>query len=286
MPVTKSGVDNLRLLKYLIVLAGLHGLLSADTLETKIKNLIGEHFYQTNRNFIAKIFKNRNAFYIQDRLQIKKVVDALKENGLLPLKFSKPGVLRVSFQAKIPPLLLLKTTQSVLASMGYAYFMVLEVTYKDAWSKAVFTLKTEYALDPNLIASLFAKKGFVFADLKRNNLQDWSYYFGVRTPKLANTATIIPSGNYLDLKEISGEYWLDMAYSGRLHIMANTDAWHPQISFFDTSLHMLDFTHNPKPTSEITLDVPDSVRFIKVSDMENPIILKAGIRVLLEPLQR
>ncbi|WP_233709709.1 hypothetical protein [Helicobacter salomonis] len=254
-------------------------------MEDKIKNLVGEKFYQVNKNFIWRVFNKRETFYQQGQLQVKKVVDALKDNGLLPLKFGKPSTLQVSFQAKTSPLLLLKTIQSVLASMGYAYFTVLEVDYKDAWSKAVFTLKTEYALDPNLIAVLFARKGFILADLKRNNLRDWVYYFGVRTPKLANATTIIPSGNYLALKEISGEYWLDMGYSGRLHIIANTPEWYPQISFFDSSLHMLDFTHSVKATPQVNLDIPDRVRFIRISDMKNPLVLKAGIRVLLEPLQ-
>ncbi|WP_235853159.1 hypothetical protein [Helicobacter labacensis] len=249
---------------------GWQGYLGGDALEDKIKNLVGERFYQTNRNFIARVFAKRGNFYTQGQLRAKKVVDTLKDNGLLPLKFGKPGVLHVSFQAKTSPLLLLKTTQSVLASMGYAYFMVLEVDYQDSWSKAIFALKTEYALDPTLIAALFAKKGFVFTDLERRSLQDWVYYFGVRTPKIANSATVIPSGNYLNLKEISGEYWLDMGYSGRLHIVANTDAWHPQISFFDSSLRMLDFTHSPTPTSQISLDIPDRCVSSKLATQKTP----------------
>ncbi|WP_104726147.1 hypothetical protein [Helicobacter felis] len=273
------------LLRFYLLLGSFIALLSGDLLDEKIKNLVGNRFYQTNKNFIARVFQNRRAFYIQDRLQVKKVVDTLKENGLLPLKFGKPGMLYVSFQAKTSPLLLLKTTQAVLASMGYAYFMILEVNYKDSWSKAVFALKTEYALDPTLIATLFHKRGFIFADLKRDSLQNWSYYFGVRIPKLANTTTIIPSGNYLDLKEISGEYWLDMTYGGRLNIVANTPVWHPQISFFDASLHMLDFTRSADATSKISINVPDNVRFVKVSDVKNPLVLKGGIKVLLEPLQ-
>ncbi|WP_121020663.1 hypothetical protein [Helicobacter vulpis] len=276
----------MKALACLVLWLSWQGFLAGDALEDKIKNLTGERFYQTNKNFITRVFAKRDSFYTQGELRARKVVDTLKENGLLPLKFGKPSVLQVSFQAKTTPLLLLKTAQSVLASMGYAYFMVLEVDYKDTWSKAIFALKTEYALDPTLIASLFAKKGFVFTDLERHSLQDWVYYFGVRTPKIANSATIIPSGNYLALKEISGEYWLDMGYSGRLHIVANTNTWHPQISFFDESLRMLDFTHSTTPTSQISVDIPNRVRFIKVSDMKNPLILKAGIKVLLEPLKR
>lgn len=258
-------------------------LLLGGALEDKIHNLIGDRFYLTNRHFIDRVFKNSSSFYdAQGALQVRKVIDTLKSNGLLPLKFSKPSTLRVSFEAQSTPLLLLKTIQSVLSLMGYSYVMVLEMEYKQGWSKATFAFTTEYALDPTILANLFAKKGFVFNDLKRDNLQSWHYFFQVHMPKLANAISIIPTGHFRTLREISGEYWLDMAYGGKLHIIANTSNWQPKISFFDASLHMLDFVYNNTPTSKMSIFVPDQIRFIKISDMQNPIVLKNGIKVLLE----
>ncbi|WP_104740078.1 hypothetical protein [Helicobacter bizzozeronii] len=269
-------------LKYLILFISTASLLFGGALEDKIQNLIGDRFYLTNRNFIDRVFSNPNSFYDQQgNLQVRKVLQTLKANGLLPLKFKQPGTLRVSFEAQSSPLLLLKTIQSVLSLMGYSYVMVLEMERKQDWSKATFGFSTEYALDPTLLGELFAKKGFEFSDVKRDDLQNWHYAFQVRTPKLANATTIIPTGHFRALKEISGEYWLDMAYSGKLSIIANPD-WQPQISFFDSSLQMRDFIYEKNPTSKISISIPDGVRFVKISDMQNPIVLKGGIKVLLE----
>ncbi|WP_240328662.1 hypothetical protein [Helicobacter suis] len=260
--------------------------LSADALDTKIKSLMDHTFYQTNKNFIQRVFSHKEAFYEQGTLQIQKVINALKENGLLPLKFKKPSSLRVRFEAKTPPLLLLKTIRSVLSSMGYAYFPILEVTHNQDDSSATFALTTEYALDPTLLAKLFAKQGFTLLDLKRNSLKDWNYTFQVNTPKLAHATPIIPVSDGIELKEISGVYWLDMTDSGKLIIAANDKEWQPQVSFFDAMLHMLNYTATDTPTEKISLDITDKVRFVRVSDVNNPLVLKGGIKVWLEPLKR
>ncbi|GMB96214.1 hypothetical protein NHP22001_08030 [Helicobacter sp. NHP22-001] len=260
-------------------------LLNADALEAKIKNLMDQEFYQVNRNFIHRVFQDRASFYNQGVLQIGKVLATLKDNGLLPLKFNRPALLQVRFVAKTSPLLLLKTIQSVLSSMGYTYFSVLQVQYKEDISSATFGLNTEYALDPTLAVRLFAKYGFNLVDLERKSLKDWDYSFMVQTPRLAYTTPLIPTGHALDLKEISGEYWLDITSPGHLVVFAHSAEWQPQVSLFDSSLHILKYMAAENPTEKISLHIGDKVRFVRVSDVNNPLVLKGGIKVLLQPTQ-
>ncbi|CRF40364.1 hypothetical protein [Helicobacter ailurogastricus] len=258
-------------------------LLNADVLDVKIKSLMDRSFYQTNQNFIRRIFEDRAAFYDQGALRIRKVLVALKDNGLLPLKFDRPALLQVRFVAKTSPLLLLKTIQSVLSSMGYAYFSVLQVQRQEDTSSATFSLNTEYALDPTLAAKLFAKYGFNLVDLERKSLKDWAYSFSVQTPHLAHATPLIPTGHALELKEISGEYWLDITSPGRLLVFANASLWQPQVSLFDASLHIIKYMAAENPTEKISLHIGDKVRFVRVSDVNNPLVLKGGIKVLLQP---
>ncbi|BEG56422.1 Putative periplasmic protein [Helicobacter sp. NHP21005] len=266
--------------------AFLCALLSADALDSKIKNLMDRSFYQINKNFIHRVFQDRASFYDRGALQIRKVLTTLKENGLLPLKFNHPSLLQVRFVAKTSPLLLLKTVQSVLSSMGYAYFSVLQVQHQANTSSAIFTLNTEYALDPTLAARLFAKYGFDLVDLGRKNVKEWTYAFRVLTPRLAHATPLIPTGHALELKEISGEYWLDITSPGHLVVFARSAEWQPQVSLFDSSLHILKYMAAENPTEKVSLHIGDEVRFVRVSDVNNPLVLKGGIKVLLQPTRR
>ena len=75
----------------------------ADAFDDKIKNLMGEQSYQTNANFINRIFANRNIYYTGGRLDIAKIVYALKSNGLLSSRFSQPSEVKLSFSARTSP---------------------------------------------------------------------------------------------------------------------------------------------------------------------------------------
>ena len=75
--------------KYFVFILCLQ-LLWGDVLDEKIKNLIGEKNYQVNANFIQNIFRDKSLFYTNGGINMKNVVQALKNNGLLILKFSSP----------------------------------------------------------------------------------------------------------------------------------------------------------------------------------------------------
>ncbi|WP_238523955.1 hypothetical protein [Helicobacter suis] len=49
---------------------------------------------------------------------------------------------------------------------------------------------------------------------------------------------------------------------------------------------MLNYTATDTPTEKISLDITDKVRFVRVSDVNNPLVLKGGIKVWLEPIKR
>jgi len=58
-----------------------------DPVTAKIKTFIDEKTYADNEDFINVIFDPKSAYYIQERVDVVKVIQTLKDNGLLKLFF-------------------------------------------------------------------------------------------------------------------------------------------------------------------------------------------------------
>ncbi|WP_143428897.1 hypothetical protein [Helicobacter sp. 12S02634-8] len=251
----------------------------ADALDEKIQNLIGINAYQLNKNFIERIFKDKESFYTDGRIDIQKLVTTLKDNGLLTLKFDEPSELAITFVSQTTPIFLTRSINSALSSMGYSYFVVSRAQYADNIAKITFSFATEHALDPGIIISELAKRGYLFTDIKRNSLFDWEYDIELTEPKLANAREIAPSTEPIEVTEVSGEYWFGITGSGNITITAKTPYWRPRIVLYDKNLQIINLISQNTPSSKITFSILNGIRFIMVSDIRNPAIIKNGIQV-------
>lgn len=79
-----------------------------ELLTQKIESFLEEGVYRQNRAFIEIIFSPKEEFYISDRVDVVKVVQTLKDNGLLNLFFEKPQELTLSFATSGAPLFFCK----------------------------------------------------------------------------------------------------------------------------------------------------------------------------------
>jgi len=79
-----------------------------DPLATKVKSFLSDKTYDENKGFINVIFDPKSAFYQNDRVDAVKVVQTLKENGLLKLFFKKPQEFRLNFKTNGSPLFFVK----------------------------------------------------------------------------------------------------------------------------------------------------------------------------------
>lgn len=252
--------------------------LHADILDEKVQNLIGMQSYNVNKNFIDRIFADRESFYSDGRLDIKKVVTKLKDNGLLILKFNEPGDLNITFASQTTPIFLARSVNSALSSMGYSYFAVSQAEYSKGMSKITFSFSTEHALDPSIIINELAKRGYIFLDIKRNSISNWEYDVELVNPKLANTKQL-EAPQTLQTTEVSGEYWFSIKGNGNITITANNSAWRPRIVLYDKNLQIINLITQSATTKQITLTILDGVSFIMVTDVQNPAIIKNGIQI-------
>lgn len=240
---------------------------------------MGDNTYRVNKNFIDKIFLNRQAFFQDGVIDNKKILETLKSNGLLNLKFNSPKEVNIIFSSQTSPIFLLRTVNSVLSSMGYSYFEVKKAEYDGKIASIIFGFTGEYMIDPLIILEEMNKRGYIFNDIQKINEQAWEYDVTLLDSRLAN-AKNIELGDNIDLKEVSGEYWLQVSdIGGNMSITSNSAEWKPKIVFFDKNLHIIDILNKQTNINNIAFNILKDVRFILVSDMRSSTILKSGIRV-------
>lgn len=262
-----------KLIATLLCLISYAATISADVLDDKIQELIGTATYSQNKNFIDTIFANKARFYLENGgLNIGAIVYELKNNGLLMLKFPKPMELLVSFESKTSPIALSYTLNGLLSSMGYSYFMVSQASRVQGVSSVAFSLVTEHALDPIILYRELQKRGFFLQDIARKDINQWSYTIQAQNLQIFNAKTLNPN-NTLSLREVSGQYWLNIPQSGVLQITANPK-WTPRIICYDKNLQITQaiIETNQKPSFSLRLD--STSVFVMITDAQNPDSIK------------
>ncbi|WP_104761041.1 hypothetical protein [Helicobacter cetorum] len=257
--------------------------LRADSLDLKTKSLMGDRAYYTNKHFLERLFKNRAFYYDKSgRIDLLKLLNTLKENGLLSLNFDRPSALKVTFKAQSNALLFAKSISSSLSMMGYSYVLPIKMQSYSGMSTFSYEIKAEYALDPNILIDTMKKHGFNFVDIRRISLKEWEYDFSLVEAKMPNARVLSLSNEPVELKEASGKYWLSVSQNARLNISSSNPLWQPKIVFYDNNLKIIQVISEHNRMKEITINLLEGVRFIQVSDTKNPIVLKNGISVVYD----
>lgn len=270
------------MVKYLILATLLCVYIHADVFDDKVRNLMGEHNYQLNENFINRIFANKTMYYTNGRLHIAKIIYALKSNGLLESRFGQPSEVKLNFSARTSPVLLTKITNGILTTMGYSYFVISKAEFSQGLSSVEFSFNTEHSPDIGIIIDELEKRGFTCLDINRLNARHWEYVLEINEPRLANTK-FLSKRAVLDLREVSGEYWLTLNASGELQVhMSNFARWNPRVVLYDKNLRIVDMASNTGSNSTFKMKVPQGVKFVMITDYDNQENLKTGISVTLK----
>ena len=255
-----------------------------SVLTTKIKTFLSEDDFAKNEEFIKLIFSPEYEYYRQDRVDVVKVVQTLKENGLLNLFFEKPQELRLSFLTSGSPLFFVKIMGDTLRNMGY-YRYVTGASNLDATQFAwTISLTAEYATDPLLLQEELAKSGCGIIDISKTSARDWEYSID-----MSNADLNIPSlfhKQELKLKRSLYAHWLKVSNIEKLSIKSSfRDSWYPSITYYDQQLHLLEVIKKDKKTRSILLEIPKGAKYIKISDIytlknvkDNLILMPTGSR--------
>lgn len=261
------------MVKYALLFLCLFNTLSALQIDSKdkevtlkIQSFLNEKTYDDNKEFIDVIFEPKSDFFLNERVNTVKVIQTLKENGLLKLFFKTPRELKLNFKTSGAPLFFVKVMADTLRSIGY-YRYVTTASNLDAseftWN---INLTSEYATDPLILDKELTKRGCKIIDITMDSLSEWTYVIDI-THGFLNVQELVVNEN-IRLKRSIYAHWLDISKIKELTIKSSRkNSWYPSIAYYDSSLHLLKVTKKNYITRKIELDIPQNTQYIKISDL-------------------
>jgi len=238
---------------------------TADPLITKIQSFLSAQTYAQNRDFINVIFEPKSDYYQNDRVDAVKVVQTLKENGLLKLFFKTPEEFRLNFKTNSSPLFFVKLMKDTLRSIGYYRYVTTGSNYDASEFVWSINLTSEYMTDPQVLQTQLRKSSCEIIDIERNGEKEWSYLIDISHAKL--NVKVLYEGEQVTLKRSLYAHWLDVSKIRMLKIESSRrNSWYPKIAYYDASLHLVKLLERDKIYREILLKIPKNAIYIKISD--------------------
>lgn len=236
-----------------------------EVLVAKIKMLIDDKVYKSNKEFINIIFTPESKYFNSGRVDIVKVVQTLKDNGLLNIFFKTPQEITIRFKTSGTPLFFVKIMGDTLRNMGYYRYVTKESHLNSAAFHWTISLTSEYAIDPLILQRELEKNGCKIDDITRTSAKEWEYMIDMREGRL--DALVIHYPDALELKRSLYDYWIDVSDVEKIEIESSgRNNWYPYISYYNKSLHLLKVVKEERQHKKIVLEIPKCTKYIKISD--------------------
>jgi len=244
----------------------------------KIQTILGAQKYAQNSAFIKIVFSPAEKFMRNDRVDAVKVVETLKENGLLDLFFNKPTDIVLEFRTNGAPLFFVKIVSDTLRDIGYYRFVTDASKYNNSEFRWSVGITSEYAADPMILQKELQKRGCSIIDIQRETPTKWSYTIDMHDARLP--VEKLQSGYVTKLRRSLFPYWLGVSKIRRLRIVSRLqNHWYPDISFYDAQLHLIKVIERDKRSYDITLAVPKNARYIKIADLYTMKNIKSSLEL-------
>ncbi|MBE0514429.1 hypothetical protein [Sulfurimonas sp.] len=255
-----------------------------DPVIEKVKSLISGATFAKDKEYISIIFSPREDYYTPlGRVDAVKVIQTLKENGILNLFFQTPRETNISFKTEGVPLFFVKIMSDSLRNIGYYRYVTKESLYNDSKFTWTINMISEYATDPLILSQELKKSNCEIVDVIRESQTDWVYVIDMKNAKL-NVPALEDSEEFR-LKRSLYSYWLDVSKINKIEITSSRrNDWYPYIAYYDKSLKLLRVIKIDEKKSRITLNMRENTHYIKISDIyslkniKDDLVLKPTIK--------
>ncbi|MDT8338233.1 MAG: hypothetical protein RQ763_03435 [Sulfurimonas sp.] len=255
-----------------------------DPVIEKVKSLISGATFAKDKEYINIIFSPREDYYTPlGRVDAVKVIQTLKENGILNLFFQTPRETNISFKTEGVPLFFVKIMSDSLRNIGYYRYVTKESLYNDSKFTWTINMISEYATDPLILSQELKKSNCEIVDVIRESQTDWVYVIDMKNAKL-NVPALEDSEEFR-LKRSLYSYWLDVSKINKIEITSSRrNDWYPYIAYYDKSLKLLRVIKIDEKKSRITLSMRENTHYIKISDIyslkniKDDLVLKPTIK--------
>lgn len=258
------------------------GVMFADTLDDKIRQFVEPEKFVLHQKLLEKIFEDKQSFYLSDgKVDLFKVTNTLKSNGLLELYFETPQQLQINYATTSSPVAFTKMVSDSLKALGYYYFTTQKAKYHNGEYRWNILFDAEYSLDPAIFISELEKRGGVVDDIKKVSATQWDYRVEISHVTIPEAIEIAP-GKTVMLNRTVDDYWVSFEQTGSFKITADSFAiWHPYVVLYDQDLNILKIHRYDERKKAITISIPTRVRYAKITDMYSVNNIKNGLSVRL-----
>ena len=232
----------------------------------KIQTLISNKAFVQNKAYIKIIFADSLSYFINNEIDSVKLIEKLKEHGLINLFFKTPRELVLNFETNGEPLFFVKIMGDTLRNIAYYRYVTQESNLQNKIFKWTISLNSEYATDPIILQKELLKSGCRITDVKRNSATDWTYIIDMRNAYI-NTQKL-QSKVEVKLKRSLYAYWLNVESIKQLTIESSyKNNWYPYIAFYDKSLKLLKVIKRDRKSRKINLKITKDTKYLKISDV-------------------
>ncbi|MEK6658793.1 MAG: hypothetical protein AABY36_03825 [Campylobacterota bacterium] len=238
-----------------------------ELLIKKIKNLINPSTFTKDRAYIDVIFSPKEDYFRSDgSVNTIKVIQTLKDNGILNLFFKKPRDISVTFKTGGEPQFFVKIMSDSLQNIGYYRYVTSESKLNESEFSWKISLTSEYAADPIILNQELKKSKCEVVDVIRENDTDWVYVIDMKNAKL--DVSVLEDAKEFRLKRSLYSYWIDVSKINNIHISSSArNDWYPYIAYYDKSLRLLKVTKIDTKKTNLTLEMGAGTHYIKISDI-------------------
>ena len=255
--------------------------LSKGSIKERVHALVEKEDLKTHKNLIALIFKNKNKFLRNGRIDSVKIAAALKENGLLDLFFGKPTKIYLDFKTGGNALLFTKLINDALSSLGIYRYLNLRASSSEGSFERSLMINSEYAPDPVIFSKALEKIGCKITNINRKNKSHWTYEIDISNAKL--DVASMNGSEKITLRQSRNDYWLRLNNIKKIRLQSlQGNNWYPYVVFYDKELHLLKIFKKDERTKKITFALPKDTVYIKISDIYQLANLRKGLKIVTQ----
>lgn len=247
-----------------------------------VKNYIDPPTYRAKQNLIKALFAQEDKYINKatGKADTIKIVNTLKNNGLLSLSYKAAQTLNLTFEITTKPLLSMRVVNDVLESLGYTYYLTKSIK-KDgdniSWS---VNINTQNIVDPIMLRKKLKAQGCHINSIDKNGPFGWVYSLNTQNARLETIS--ISSGVPKRLGRPTKPYWLHVNHAKGVRIQANpSDRWFPHITLFDDTLVPIDEIMSDKNQKSLYVEIPKNATYIRVDDKFLLDNIKRGLEITI-----
>lgn len=253
--------------------------LQANFLEDKIINIVGQEKFEQHKTLVDEIIADKNILLNPNTINYNYLLKNLKDKGLLSTSLPEQTEIQVVFNILNSNKKGFKIVKEILSNIGYSYYFTDFIQSSDNNLLWQIHFKSDFALDPHIFSEELNKFKTTILDLNKLSQREWEYKIDAKDGTLFDVQNVTLNQE-LTLPMPFSPYILALPKANDLLIASSkANNWVPKISFYDQELNALGTIEMDRVYEGIKVAIPNSTRYVKISDRYTLLNLKRGLSI-------